>query len=416
MRMGMDTAQIARRMAPLRPPDGADEPDYADAFARAAWSMLGEPGDRTAGLIVTALGAENALDALIARADPHSLARRIDPGDTVDPARLAAELGAGLGRWLPRLRSSTLIELLDRAARCDAILLTPDDAVWPEGVDDLGVHAPLALWVRGNLDAVRATTRSIAIVGARANTEYGQGVAIDLAAELSGRGLAIVSGAAYGIDGIAHRACLKAGGTTIAFLAGGVDRFYPAGHDLMLAQIVKTGAVIAESPCGTQPARFRFLQRNRLIAASASATVVVEAGRQSGSLNTAAHAASIGRPVGAVPGPVGSLASVGCHRLLREDGAVCVTNAAEVIELIDGPIDDDSRGRADDRPSEHTRVIDALSARVARPIEDIARRTGMSAVAVMAALGGLSVEGTVREDASLDGDGGWMLSTGAPKR
>src|SRR5690606_23806686 len=138
----------------------------------------------------------------------------------------------------------------------------------------------------------------------------------------------------YGIDGMAHRAALASGGQTIAFLAGGVDRFYPSGHDALLTRIVECGAVVSELPCGSQPTKWRFLQRNRLIAAAGRATVVIEAGWRSGSLNTAGHAAALGSPRGAVPGPVTSAASAGCHRLIRDFDAICVTTPAEMAELI----------------------------------------------------------------------------------
>ena len=174
---------------------------------------------------------------------------------------------------------------------------------------------------------------TIALVGARAATGYGEHVAMESSAGLVDRGFAIVSGGAYGIDGMAHRAALASDGTTIAFLAGGVDRFYPLGHESLLSRIAQTGAVVSELPCGAAPTKWRFLQRNRLIAAASEATVVLEAGIRSGSLNTAGHAAALGRPLGAVPGPVTSPASAGCHRLLREFDAVCVVDADQMAEL-----------------------------------------------------------------------------------
>lgn len=132
---------------------------------------------------------------------------------------------------------------------------------------------------------------------------------------------------------MAHRAALASAGRTIAYLAGGVDRFYPAGHDALLTRIVEAGAVVSELPCGAAPTRWRFLQRNRLIAANSSAALVTEAGWRSGSLGTASHAATLGRPVGAVPGPVTSAASAGTHRLIRDHGATLITNSEEAAEL-----------------------------------------------------------------------------------
>jgi DNA processing protein len=201
-----------------------------------------------------------------------------------------------------------------------------------------------------------------------------------------------VSGAAYGIDGMAHRAALASGGVTVAVLAGGLDRFYPSGHEALLTRIVESGLVLSEVPPGTPPTKWRFLQRNRLIAALTCATVVLEAGWRSGSLNTAGHAAALGRPLGAVPGPVTSAASAGCHRLIREYDAVLVTNAAEMAELAGEVPQDDSAAGAG-RSQEETRVLDALSARAPRTVEDIARRSGLSVAGTQAVLGALELDG-----------------------
>ena len=166
---------------------------------------------------------------------------------------------------------------------------------------------------------------------------------------------------------MAHRAALASDGTTIAFLAGGIDRFYPLGHESLLTRIAQTGAVVSELPCGAAPTKWRFLQRNRLIAAASQATVVLEAGIRSGSLNTAGHAAALGRPLGAVPGPVTSPASAGCHRLLREFDAVCVVDADQMAELAaagpgrthrsaDRDADDEARPGPDESDAAPTRA------------------------------------------------------------
>lgn len=237
----------------------------------------------------------------------------------------------------------------------------------------------------------------VSMVGARAASGYGEHVAADLAGDLAAGGAVIVSGGAYGIDGAVHRAALGVQGATIAFLAGGVDRAYPAGHHRLLQQIADEGALVSEPPCGAAPTKWRFLARNRLIAALGQATVVVEAGWRSGSLNTAGHAASLGRPLGAVPGPVTSASSAGCHRLLREYDAQCVTSAREVRELW-GAIAGDSAARERQDPN-RTRVLDALSTRTRLSVEEIARRSGLSPDRVRSLLGVLHLEGDVaRED------------------
>jgi DNA processing protein len=354
-----------------------------DRVARVAWSCLIEPGDRVAGALVRARGAAEAWE--IAEREPR-------PGELgalagVDPG----EARAALDRWRPRRGGDVLDDAVRRARRNDVTVVTPHDEIWPIALDDLGDHAPLCLWVRGEAQRLGRPSPSVAVVGARAATSYGEHVAAEIAAGLAHVGIAVVSGAAYGIDGAAHRAALSAGGPTFAFLAGGCDRSYPSGHADLLDRIAAAGVVVSEVPCGAAPTKWRFLQRNRLIAAISGATVVVEAGLRSGSLNTAGHAAALGRPIGAVPGPVTSAASAGTHRLLREFDAVCVTNVAEVRELLGE--DADVGIRILDRASEHIRVLDALSDRTDRSAEQIAARSGMAVTEVEAALGTLMLEG-----------------------
>ena len=402
-RFGFEEAEVTRMLSAVGGDDGADASGRAELVARAAWSMLGEPGDRTAGLLVTALGAAMALDLLLDGATPASIAERVDPDAVAGRAALTSDIDQALARWRPRLRSGAVVRSFEAAGRCGARLLVPDSALWPEAVDDLGVHAPIALWVRGADDALERLGRSVGLVGARAATSYGEGVAMDSSAGLAARGFAIVSGAAYGIDGMVHRAALATGGTTVAFLAGGVDRLYPAGHHDLLERIARTGAVIAELPCGAEPTKWRFLQRNRLIAAATRATVVLEAGWRSGSLNTAHHAAALGRPVGAVPGPVTSAASAGCHRLIRECDARCVTSVEEMVELLGDADTLAERGAdaaAEGRNSDEIRVIDALSARSMRSPDEIARRSGMSTASVLGVLGMLALDGAAVRAAS----------------
>ncbi|WP_240773589.1 DNA-processing protein DprA [Plantibacter sp. M259] len=270
------------------------------AFARAAWTMIAEPGDGVAGLVVGALGPAGALSAVLDRVGPTELQRRIlgsewsrgstsADAESEDPAAMPASrvLGSALERWRPRLVSADLVAACETAIEVGVRLLLPGAPGWHAGFDHLGVHAPHALWLRGSPDAP-AGERAIALVGARAASGYGEHVTLEAAAGLVDRGFAIVSGAAYGIDGAAHRAALGSGGVTVAYLAGGVDRPYPAGHDALIRRIREAGgAVISESPCGSTPSKWRFLQRNRLIAAASAATVVMEAGDRSGSINTA---------------------------------------------------------------------------------------------------------------------------------
>ncbi|KTR93459.1 DNA-binding protein [Microbacterium testaceum] len=358
-------------------------------YARVVWNVIAEPGDGAAGALISAVGP---LEALRVAATP-----------TED------EWAAARARWAPRLRPDAVRGALDGARRVGARLVVPGDPAWPSRVDDLGVHAPVALWVRGRAEDQNAP--AVAIVGARAATAYGEGVTADLSADLGASGVTIVSGAAYGIDGAAHRAALSTGARTVAFLAGGVDRPYPRGHEGLLGRIASTGAVWSETPCGTRPTKWRFLSRNRLIAAMADAVVVVEAGWRSGSLNTAAHAATLGRELGAVPGPITSAASAGCHRILREYGGVCVTSAKDVLEMLGcapGPEADAVPSLDEGRTDDTTRVIDSLSTRVARGADEIARRSGLSIAHVQTHLGLAALEGrAVRDD-----EGRWRAAAG----
>lgn len=402
------SARVRAAIAPLVR-DDPDEDRARRLFAACVWSALAEPGDGVAGRLIAAIGAESALIEVAGRA-----------GDQT--ARTAAELTAdqwseGLDRWRPRLQRLDPMAALDTARRAGLTLLTPEDSCWPAGLGDLGVHAPFVLWVRGDPEALTRSGRSVALVGARAATGYGEHVTTEIAADLVGHGVGIVSGAAFGIDGAAHRATLLAGGTTIAVLAGGADRPYPRAHAQLLDRIADTGAVISEVPCGSDPTKWRFLQRNRVIAALGDATVVVEAGHRSGSLNTAGHAAAMARPLGAVPGPITSPASAGCHRLLREYDARCVTSAAEVLELIGGPEQFvpqtlfDLPGEGASRVDDSTRVRDAMSFRTPRSTSEIAGRSGVSAEDVTAILGLLWLEGEVSGDAD-----GWRRVRTATRR
>ncbi|KAA9087373.1 DNA-protecting protein DprA [Microbacterium radiodurans] len=344
------------------------------------------------------MGAEEAW-AIAVATDPTGASARVAAAG-IDPL----DLVRAHARWKPRLPDAEPSVTLAR--RIGARLLVPGDPEWPARADDLGVHAPVALWVRGDVGVLASDAPAIAVVGARAATAYGTHAAAEIAGELASAGAAIVSGAAFGIDAAAHRAAVAVGGRGIAVLAGGVDKAYPAAHGELLGRIARSGAVISEVACGTAPTKWRFLQRNRLIAALSDATVVVEAGWRSGSLNTAGHAAALGRPLGAVPGPITSAASAGCHRVLREYDGSCITCADDVRELIGWSSSDAaatalSSGQAD-RTDDRTRVLDALSTRSPRSVAEVARRAGMSEQDALAHVALLDLDGRARRD-----DRGW---------
>jgi DNA processing protein len=399
-----------------------------ERVARAAWSRLVEPGDRLAVRVVTELGAASALDLL--QEDPGRLVAvlrggRLRGGDTPDPAtstgtstgvdeREARGAEAAVARWRVRLPDLDPGRDLATVARFGGRLVIPGDPQWPTDLDLLESRAPLALWVRGPVDLAAACRRSVALVGARACTGYGEHTVRELSAGVADRRICVVSGAAYGIDAMAHRGALAVDGVTVAFLACGVDRPYPRGNERLIERIAVTGAVVSEVAPGSSPTRWRFVQRNRLIAAATQATVVVEAAWRSGAMITAGLAADLGRQVAAVPGPVTSPMSAGCHRLLRE-GATCVTDAAEVAELM-GDLGEQLALVPDVPASVHDglgalelRVLDALPLRSAVPLAAVARTAGLETAAVTAALGRLELRGV-----ALSGGGLWRRAPTDP--
>jgi len=407
-------AELADLVRPLLP--GAHEFSEAqtlEAFALGAWTGVVEPGDAVGGVVRSLLGPtvglRLVLEAAVGHDDPCAgllAGALVEAGATRDDVE-RLDLGRALTRWRPRLETSVILRSFRTATVVGSRLLVPGTPLWPEALDDLGHHAPVALWARGPA-SVPAPTSSIAIVGSRAATAYGEQVSAELAGGVADRGLAVVSGAAYGIDGAAHRAALAASATTVAVMAGGVDHLYPAGHDALLRRVIETGLVISEAPCGGKPSRWRFLQRNRLIAALTAATVVVEAGGRSGSLNTAAHAQSLGRPVGAVPGPVTSPSSVGCHALIRSGLAECVTGADEVLALAGVSTDlvvASYEGRRLD--PETMRVLDALSTTATRETDELAVASGLSLETVRDVLAELDLSGAARRSGS-----GWRRVRG----
>jgi DNA processing protein len=308
---------------------------------------------------------------------------------------------------------------LDVLARLGGRLVTAADPEWPllaftgfGGVAErLGAqaHPPMVLWVVGPARLDEVAERAAAIVGTRAATAYGEHVAADTAAALALRDVTVVSGGAYGIDGAAHRGALASDGLTVAVLAAGIDVCYPAGHAALFRRISEQGLLVTEYPPGMRPARRRFLTRNRLVAALAGATVVVEAGARSGAANTAAWAKGIGRFVCAFPGPVTSSASVGCHALLRA-GANLVTRADDIVELVGhvgelAPEEQRPSSVLDGLSESEQRVYDALPSRGARTTDEIAVASGLPPTQVLGPLSMLEVCGLV-----LRQDGRWKLA------
>lgn len=303
--------------------------------ARIAWSLLTEPGDVTAFRYRTEF--PTALESVLSVLQPNRQAWpwKLDGLDK-DTAAQALEYQQGMARWLRRINADEFVAVLAKLTLLGIQTLIPGDDNWPgERFESRLFEAtPVILYVRGDVELLHHRHNIVGLTGARAASGYGEHVAMEFSAGLADRGYVLVAGAAYGVDGMVHRAAIASQGKTIAVLAGGVDRSYPSGHEALLERIADCGAVVSEMPPGTSPTKGRFMQRNRIIAALADAVVVVEAGWRSGSLNTAGHAAAMNIPLGAVPGPITSPASAGCHRLIRECGATCVTSVDQIVELI----------------------------------------------------------------------------------
>ena len=444
-------------------------PTDAVRIARAGLARLMEPSDLTGLALVAVAGPEEAFRLIGAR-DGKAPAREqqavAELLEGVAATRAEHRLDAGLERWRPRLPDAAPARDLDTVRRLGGGLLVPEDPGWPGQFDALGLSAPLCLWWRGAVEpgALPPVQDLMAVVGSRDATAYGRQVTAELASALVREAVTVVSGGAYGIDARAHEAALAAhdgfggrdggaqgrggaaghprtagsGGTangpllgpsgwrppTVAVMAGGLDRFYPAGNEDLLRRVAADGVLLAEVSPGTAPTRWRFLQRNRLIAALCAATVVVEARWRSGALTTAHRAAEMGREVGAVPGSVYSANSAGCHRLLREGAAVAVTDAAEALELLGGrqrpcprpesnaggegvaALDaphsrDDARSRDAARPHDGLDIqdlllLDALPVRSASTPDKLAVVAGLGIGAVLGGLSRLQARGLAR--------------------
>ncbi|MCW2805855.1 MAG: dprA [Propionibacteriaceae bacterium] len=365
-----------------------------DRARRMALTCVVDGGDTVATELVTAASADEAWEAVTSGAFGEPLAERAARLDLAAVERRAVEMGARF--------------------------VVPGDDEWPTGLDALRRCAPvqrrggvpIGLWLRGPGHLAAMMERAVAVVGSRAATNYGSGVATDLAADLADQGVTIVSGGAFGIDAAAHRGALAVRGPTVAVLANGVDVPYPRGNGRLFDWIAKDHLLVSELAPGTTPTRVRFLARNRLIAAMAAGTLVVEAALRSGARNTASWALGCGRTLMAVPGPVHSTMSAAPHLMIREGQAILVTSAAEVLELI-SPVGDHlvMYPHGEERPTDYlepTRlaVFEAVPARRPATSGEIALVAGVGISVCLAELAALEESGLIESEGS-----GWRLSS-----
>ncbi|MCZ4498175.1 MAG: protecting protein DprA [Marmoricola sp.] len=375
--------------------------------ARLVLSVVGEPGDPRLTSLVDELGAVEVLAAL------REQGTRGEQGTQ-------GEIGGALAE---RLRAARPEDVLAAAQQRGIRFVVPGEAEWPDPLDDLAhvapLHArggvPVGLWLRGPLRLDEVAAGAVAVVGARSATSYGARVAGEIGAAVAQADRAVVSGAAFGIDQAAHRGALAVRGRTVAVLACGVDRSYPAAHSALLEHIGDHGLLVSEAAPGCAPTKIRFLSRNRLIAGLSRGVVVVEAAVRSGALNTANWADGLGRSLMGVPGPVTSAASQGVHQLIRTRNALLVADGADVLESVGEsgqhlPVQRRGPVRAYDLlTDDQQQVLDAVPVLRPAPTRSVARAAGLPVAVVAAALADLLGAGMVL----VDGDS-WRVRPGAP--
>ena len=363
----------------------------ADRLARVTLSCGVEPGDGTTSSLIRQIGPVKALgQSLVPK--PHSrLAERLA---SVDPERQ-----------------------LEQAGRCGIRFVVPGDLEWPIALDQLddatteGAFGgtPPGLWVKGPMPLTELAT-SVAVVGSRAASVYGVEMTRGVCEHLATAGVPVVSGGAVGIDFVAHDATLLAGGATVAVLACGVDRVYPAQNRPLLQHLAAEFAVVSEQPPSSGPTRPRFLARNRLIAAMTRGTVLVEAALRSGALNTAGWAELLSREVMCVPGPVTSYTSQGVNNWLRQGRGTVVTRGAEVLEMIGHAgqhLVEEPRG--EERPRDalspiEQQVLEWVPVSAPAQVDSIAHQSSLHVRDTVGALRRLEAKRFVRLE-----EGGWRL-------
>jgi len=382
------------------------QPEDEDRAARVTLSFLAEPGEPALGALLRCCGPGEVVAAVMSGDEP----RMALPAATAGLPGLAR----AFKRWRARLGRIPSAAQLAAWQRDGIRLLCPGDPEWPTQLAVLADAQPAVLWLRGSADLRYACLRSVSVVGARAASGYGEHVATEMAAALAERGWAVISGGAYGIDSAAHCGALGADGITIAVLASGLGYGYPKGHLELFSAIAGQGVLVSEWPPDRAPTRAGFLVRNRVIAALSCGTVVIEAALRSGALSTARHARDLCRPLMAVPGPVTSGQSEGCHEIIREWGAVLVTGARDVIENV-SPAGEALGARRigpvyprDNLDPVTAAVLDAVPSRGGSGPASIAVAAGVDLDTVMQCLGELAAAGFVERCAQ-----GWRLRDGA---
>ena len=365
-----------------------------DLVAAATISIVTEPGDRMAGALAKTLGRQALLQLLIDGFEPPRVLESLKKvRATVYLSEMFGDLQGTLAdsrqRWLPRFSKQAVLSVLQRAKQLELSLLLEGDYFWPNGLDDLGESAPAVVFAQGNYKLLGQLDKGVSIVGSRACTEYGAKVTSKLVSELAFHKRLTVSGGAIGIDSHVHLQSLKNSLPTIAVMAGGLDRKYPSSNSSLFKSIARNGAVIAELSPGVAPSRWRFLQRNRLIAALTPITVVIEAGIRSGSIRTANNALELNRELFAVPGALTSSASSGTNSLIAEGKAKALVDTKLITSAASEP------ARFQDGSALLIRAQDALRELRKATGEQIAKTAGLTQFELHLALDELKAKNQV---------------------
>lgn len=376
-----------------------------DYFASLAWSVVCEPGDAFAGQLISTFGAARSLEFEIRRTSAKEYVSHFAEAgsDWLEMQKFGCferTLADARERWVPRLSLAKVKSAVDVMASLGGWFITEQSVQWPISVNDLGNHAPRGLW---GIGTPQDSSRMVSVVGSRVASAYGEYATGELLGPMVNRGYAVVSGGAYGIDACAHRAAVAFNGFTVAVMAGGLDYLYPSGNRDLFRQISKRGLLLSEMPPGAEPTKWRFLQRNRLIAALGQGTIVVEANARSGAVSTANRAIDLGRPLGAVPGPINSPESDGCNQLIRDLKAQLISCSDDIFEMLGDSTEAIAIEQAGLGALE-TRVLDVIGLTTA-DLARICSEGGLTRAEAEVGIAGLSLLGLIQQDSS-----GWRRS------
>ena len=304
--------------------------DAKELRGRTAWGLIAKPADPLAWHLQQTVGPEEALAEIVGKQSLGRVALLLEK--RLNGVRPPLDTLASYRR---EYRPERLDLSLTLQRERDTVAISAGHPWWPARIEDLGAYAPATLWVKGSLQH-SSHTQGVALVGNHAPTRAGRQEALALADVALEHGVTIISGGSRGISTDVHRRAVHRGGITVAVLAGGLDALYPPENASLFHRVRQRGGLISESPHTVEPSTEGFLGRNRIIAALAEGTVVVQAEYRSGAISVGYHAAALGRHVGVVPASWQDTHSAGCWRIYRECGAMVLTEPAELSLVIPG--------------------------------------------------------------------------------